>query len=103
MTVTALSKKINTSVFFFTFLIKWKLLHVITGCPTSLRAGAARRRPPILQLNEIIFKFVVRKKRDERSDKAIWVWVRIKPRSSCTGAVCATYAPLHIHFCTDYD
>jgi hypothetical protein len=32
------------------------------------------------------------------SNKDIWVWVRIKPRSSCTGAVCAPDVPFHIHF-----
>ncbi len=34
---------------------------------------------------------------ENRCFRAIWVWVRIEPRSSCTWAVCATDAPLHIH------
>ncbi len=33
---------------------------------------------------------------DDKSNKAIWVRVKIKPRSSCTGAMCVTDALLHI-------
>jgi hypothetical protein len=40
-------------------------------------------------------KSAVWKKGDERFNKAILAWVRIKPSFSCTGAVCATDEPLH--------
>ncbi len=49
-----------------------------------------------LQVNELVFKSVVWKKGDESFQKAIWVWVRIEPRSPRTGVVCATNAPLLI-------
>ncbi len=53
----------------------------------------------MLQMNKIIFKSVVWKKGDESFSIKMpsLVWVGFEPRSSCTGVVCVTDAPLHIH------
>ncbi len=46
-------------------------------------------------MKSFLRKSAVWKKGDERFNKAILAWVRLKPSFSCTGAVCATDEPLH--------